>query len=232
MDERRYAIYFVPEANSDLYRFGVGVLGYDCYAGKDVPHDSGFDGPDWGEITREPRRYGFHATLKAPFRLLPPATEADLAEQLRRFVARPRTPAVITPAIRSIGGFIAIVPSEPCPEVDRLASDCVTAFDGFRRPPTPEERRKRLAGSLSARQIDNLDRWGYPYVFDDFRFHMTLTGPVAADRRGAIVTRLQARFDGINGRRALAITRAVLMRQDDPSAPFRVVCEAELNAAR
>ena len=123
MDERRYAIYFVPPAGSELYRFGSGLLGYDCYTGKDVPQDNGLHAPDWAELTREPRRYGFHATLKAPFRLLPSATEADLAAELRRFAAFPRTPATIEPVIRPIGQFIAIVAGEPCPEVDRLAAD-------------------------------------------------------------------------------------------------------------
>src|SRR5215813_14819328 len=108
MDERRYAIYFVPPADSELYRFGAGVLGYDCYSGKDVPQDSGFDA-DWAELTREPRRYGFHATLKAPFRLLPSAAEADLVAELRRVAALPRTPPAIAPMIHPIGGFIAIV---------------------------------------------------------------------------------------------------------------------------
>jgi Protein of unknown function (DUF1045) len=232
MDERRYAIYFVPGAGCDLYRFGASVLGYDCYTGKDLPQHGGFDAPDWAELAREPRRYGFHATLKAPFHLLPSATEADLVAELRRFAAVPRTPATIEPVIRPIGQFVAIVAAEPCPEVDRLAADCVMAFDRFRWPPTPEERRKRLASGLSARQIENIDRWGYPFVFDEFRFHMTLTGPVAADRRGAIIARLQAHFDEINGHRAIVIARLALVRQDDPSAPFRVVCEAELNAAR
>jgi len=231
MDERRYAIYFVPPADSDLYRFGAGVLGYDCYTGNDVPHDSGFDGPDWADITREPRLYGFHATLKAPFRLLPSATEADLRAELRRVAALPRTPPAIAPAIHPIGGFIAIVAGRPCPDVDRLAADCVTGFDRFRCPVTPQERRRRLAAGLSERQIDNVDRWGYPYVFDDFRFHMTLTGPVATDRRGEIITQLQAHFDAINGHRALTISRLVLVRQDDPSARFRVVHESELRAA-
>ena len=50
-----------------------------------IPPISGSPPPPWEELTREPRRYGFHATLKAPFRLLPPFTEADLVAELDRF---------------------------------------------------------------------------------------------------------------------------------------------------
>src|SRR5262249_12768926 len=79
-DEPRYAIYFVPPADSALYRSGAGFLGYDCYPGKRLrqPQDTGLTASEWAQLTREPRRYGFHATLKAPFRLLPPFTEMDL----------------------------------------------------------------------------------------------------------------------------------------------------------
>src|SRR5262249_14198568 len=80
MDERRYAIYFVPPADSALYRFGAGFLGYDCYTGERLrqPHDTALTASEWAQLTREPRRYGFHATLKAPFRLVPPFPEMDL----------------------------------------------------------------------------------------------------------------------------------------------------------
>jgi hypothetical protein len=118
------------------------------------------------------------------------------------------------------------------PEVDRLAADCVTAFDRFRLPLTPQERGQRLAAGLSTSQIAHLERWGYPFVFDDFRFHMTLTGRFGADRRGAIATLLQARFERNTSRRALPITRLALVRQDNPATPFRVVGEAELTAGR
>src|SRR6516164_4703887 len=79
--------------------------------------------------------------------------------------------------------------------LDRLAADGVMAFDRFRRPLTAHERGQRLGAGLSQRQIENLDRWGYPYVFEDFRFHLTLTGPIDADRRGSVLALLQARFD-------------------------------------
>ena len=232
MDEPRYAIYFVPPAESDIYRFGAGFLGYDCYAGNDLgcPADTGLAPSAWAELTREPRKYGFHATLKAPFHLLPPSGETDLTTELRRFAAIPRTLPAIEPTIQPLARFIAIVAQEPSVALDRLAADCVMAFDRFRRPLAADERHRRLGGSLSGRQVENLDRWGYPYVFDDFRFHMTLTGPLDAAHREPILAALKARFAKINGDRLLPITQLVLLRQETSSTPFRALDRIELTA--
>ena len=147
MNEPRYAIYFVPPARSDLYRFGARFLGYDCYSGDDLGHpaDIGLAATAWEELTREPRRYGFHATLKAPFRLLPPFTETDLVAELDRFIALPRASVSVEPTIRAIERFIAIVPRGASAAVEQLAADCVTVFDRFRRPLTPQERDRRVA---------------------------------------------------------------------------------------
>jgi putative phosphonate metabolism protein len=234
MDDTRYAIYFVPPANSDLYRFGAVFLGFDCYTGADLgcPDDVELTAVEWAGLTNEPRKYGFHATLKAPFRLAPGVTAAELTAELERFAAIPRALPAIEPVIQSLGRFIAIVPGERSEEVNRLAADCVMGFDRFRGPLTAQEKDGRLGNGLTEGQVRNLDRWGYPYVFDDFRFHMTLTGPVGADRRAAIVALLRARFNRVNDTNTVPIARLVLARQDAPSARFRVVSQAELTAPR
>src|SRR5262245_46858031 len=136
MDDTRYAIYFVPPAGSDLYQFGSVFLGFDCYTGADLgcPDDIELPAAEWAELTSEPRKYGFHATLKAPFHLVPRFTAADLTAELRRFAAVPRALPAIAPVIQPLGRFIAIVPGERSEEVDRLAADCVMGFDRFRRP--------------------------------------------------------------------------------------------------
>src|SRR6516164_9295194 len=218
MDEPRYAIYFVPPADCALYRFGAGVLGYDCYTGERLrhPHDIALSASEWAQLTHEPRKYGFHATLKAPFRLLPPFTEMDLTAELERFAAIPRTLPAIEPAIRSLARFIAVVAAAPSMALDRLAADGVMAFDRFRRPLTSHERGQRLGAGLSQRQIENL----------------TLTGPIDADRRGSVLALLQARFDAIDGGHSLPITRLSLLRQDAWSTPFPVVGQAALTAVR
>ena len=229
MDEPRFAIYFVPPADTPLYRFGAGFIGYDCHTGEDLaPPDVGLGTAEWTELTRAPRTYGFHATLKAPFHLAPGASEDDLLREFRRFAAMPRVVPAVDPVVRSLGPFVAIVPGTANPAIDLLAADCVTAFDTFRRPLDARERHSRLGAGLSPRQTENLDRWGYPYVLDDFRFHMTLTGSVATDRRGEILALLQERFGAMVGNAPLPVSQLVLLRQDAPSARFRVTCTAEL----
>ena len=95
---------------------------------------------------------------------------------------------------------------------------------------TSQERNRRVGAGASARQIENLDRWGYPFVFEDFRFHMTLTGAIDARRHGPIIALVQAAFERVEESRSLPITQLVLARQDAPAARFRVVREAKLAA--
>src|SRR5262249_26283120 len=144
MDEPRYAIYFVPSADSALYRFGAGILGYDCYTGERLshPHDITLAASEWDALTREARKYGFHATLKAPFRLAPPFGEADLTAELERFAAIPRALPEIRASVQSLAGFIAVVAGTPSMELDRLAADAVMAFDRFRHPLSSHERKQ------------------------------------------------------------------------------------------
>ncbi|MPZ38432.1 MAG: DUF1045 domain-containing protein [Rhizobiales bacterium] len=233
-DGPRYAIYYVPAPDTDLYRFGSTVLGYDCYTGAELAHppDFGLDADEREQLTHQPRRYGFHATLKAPFHLSPSHTEAELASALESFAALGRAIPTIKPAIRVLSGFVAIVPHEPCPEVDVLAADCVTLFEAFRAPTSTQERARRLASGLSQSQIDNLDRWGYPYVFGEFRFHMSLTDGVRPDRRDAILAAIRNAFVRWRGDRPLRINSLTLVRQDHREARFRVVRQAALNTSR
>ena len=224
----RFAIYFVPAPETALYRFGAAVLGYDCYGGDELARlpDLGLTEAEWERLTAEPRTYGFHATLKAPFRLRAGHHQAELIENVRRLAAASPSVPTIEPAVVLIDGFVAIVPSEPSPALDQLAAGCVTTLDHFRLSLIPQERTKRLAAPLNERQIANLDRFGYPYVLDDFRFHMTLTGRVAPERRGAIHAVLQDAFARLVGYRPVTIDRIAVLQQDDAASGFRVISQA------
>ena len=174
----RYAIYYAPPAGSALARFGAAWLGWDAEAEAEIPHPS-MDGLDVRALTATPRKYGFHGTLKPPFRLAggtggtgPEALAGAVAE----FAARQRGFDGPPLALRRIGRFVALVPSAACPELAALAGDCVRDLDRFRAPPDQSELDRRRRAGLSGRQEANLERWGYPYVMDDFRFHLTLTG--------------------------------------------------------
>jgi 2'-5' RNA ligase len=129
---------------------------------------------------------------------------------------------VITPIVNSISGFIAVVPVERSAELEQLAADCVSAFDSFRSPLTPADRARRNPEKLTSRQREYLDRWGYPYVMEEFRFHMTLTGRLGSERRAPLLTMLRERFAAV-GLTSVAIDGIALCRQDDAASRFRIM---------
>ncbi len=228
----RYAIYYTAPAGSDLDRFGAELLGYDAKGGADLPFPDDVTKavPDWRELTRDPRKYGFHATLKAPLPLAEIKTEAGLLAACENFVRTPRPIPLIRPVVDAVSGFIAVVPAEPSTELGRLAADCVCEFDGFRAPLSPEDRARRNPAALTPRQSDYLDRWGYPYVLEEFRFHMTLTGRLDAARRQPVLAMLRARFAGL-GLGTLAIDRITVCRQDAADSRFRILEQFALTPA-
>jgi putative phosphonate metabolism protein len=227
----RYAIYYAPPPGGALDRFGAQLLGYDAFTGADLPFPDAIlqTTPDWRALTTDPRKYGFHATLKAPLSLAPDKTEAQLLAACGAFAAMPRTLPVIRPVVGSISGFIALVPAEPSAELERLAANCTREFDPFRAPLSPRDRERRNPSRLTLRQCEHLDRWGYPYVMEEFRFHMTLTGRLDTERRGPVLAMLRDRFAAI-GLGTLAIDRLALFRQDTADSRFRIIDHWPLNA--
>lgn len=147
-----------------------------------------------GALTKEPRRYCFHATLKAPFRLKEGTSVEELERALRRFVAV-WPPCPIGPLkIDLLGGFFALVPVSPVVALRGFASHIVGEFDRFRAPMNQAELQRRSQSPLDELETTNLVRWGYPYVFDRFRFHMTLTNRVPVESRPAVRKQLDETF--------------------------------------
>ncbi len=224
--EPRYAIYFAPPAASPLWRFGSRVVGYDAETGEEPepPPFRHFDAETWREITVDPRRYGFHGTLKAPFRLAPGRDEAGLRAACARFAADRARFACAGVMVSGIGRFLALKTVQPCGALDRLAAGAVSAFDAFRAPMSAGERERRLRSPLTPRQQESLERWGYPYVFDDFRFHMTLTGPMDEAPRELAAAELREFFAATHADGPLIVEEIALFRQEGlPGARFRLV---------
>ncbi|MBV8924462.1 MAG: DUF1045 domain-containing protein [Bradyrhizobium sp.] len=227
----RYAIYYAPAQGSLLDQFGAEMLGYDAWIGAALPFpDSVLEQvPDWRELTDDPRKYGFHGTLKAPMGLNG-RNEAELQAACADFARQPRPIPLIAPVVDAISGFIAVVPAGPSRELERFAADCVRAFEPFRAPLTPEDRARRNPSRLTPRQVEYLDRWGYPYVMEEFRFHMTLTGRLDATRRDSVLAMLRERFARLE-LAELAIDRIALFRQSDAQARFGIIGDWQLRAA-
>jgi putative phosphonate metabolism protein len=176
----RYAVYFTPEPGP-LADFGAAWLGWDSATGSARTHPPVKDLPaPVADLTARPRKYGFHGTIKPPFRLAPSADAAGLAAALHAFCARHAPVTLDGLRLARIGGFVALVPEGPADGLVRLAAAAVEALDGFRARPTEAEIARRNPPRLTPRQRTLLERWGYPYTHDEFRFHMTLTGPLGA----------------------------------------------------
>lgn len=227
----RYAIYYVPAQGSFLDQFGAEMLGYDAWIGTALPFPGGVveQVPDWRELTQDPRKYGFHATLKAPM-ALNGKKESELHGACADFARQPRRIPLITPVVSSISGFIAVIPEGRSDELEQFAADCVRAFDPFRAPLTPDDRARRNPSRLTPRQVEYLDRWGYPYVMEEFRFHMTLTGRLDETRREAVLAMLRERFAQLE-LAELAIDRIALFKQVDAKARFEIIGGWQLRAA-
>jgi putative phosphonate metabolism protein len=179
----RYAIYYVPPETEGWAAYCTAWLGWDAVQGRAVAH------PDCdlpvADITATPRRYGLHATLKPPFRLADGMTR-DRLERACAALAATRAPAEATALeLAALGRFLALRPHGDESAISALAAACVRALDSFRAPAPPEELHRRRGAGLGAAQEQNLQRWGYPHVMDQFRFHITLTGRLDPDLRAA-----------------------------------------------
>jgi putative phosphonate metabolism protein len=222
MQQARYALYYAPAAGSALEDFGARWLGRSVCSGKAVEQlfVPGLSVQDLADLTAEPRRYGFHGTLKPPFALATGTTVAQLEQAVAAFCAGRQSFELPPWSLRWLGSFVALVPAVPCPALQDLAADCVRAFDLFRAPPSDTELAKRRAKGLTPRQEAHLLRWGYPYVMDEFRFHLTLSGSVHnSDQRAALETSLERHTAPLR-QQAAPMTEVALYRQEEPQAAF------------
>lgn len=189
----RYAIYFTPAPDSVLWRLGSSVLGYDSRACAAVgfPQHGLWLEPWFLRLQETPARYGFHATLKAPFELAEGVSEKKLLDRAAAFGGMCAPLCLPALEVALLDDFIALRPLSEDAELNRLAATCVRAFDDLRAPLGPEDRARRLSHVLTPRQHAHLDRWGYPYVFEDFRFHMTLTGAIPKSFQARVLETLK-----------------------------------------
>jgi putative phosphonate metabolism protein len=219
----RYAIYFTPGQNDPLTRLAASWLGRDPFTGAQPPAPAvtSLSPVEIAYHTASARRYGFHATLKAPFHLAEGETEAELDSAVASFAAAadPILLSKLTPA--RIDGFLALVPGSPAPDLDRFAGEVVTVFDRFRAPLSEAEVKRRNPEALSPEEFRNLLQWGYPYVFESFRFHMTLTGRVGDHD----LDRVRAAIDEVFATtlaRPATVDGLALFVEPEPGAPFLV----------
>ena len=215
----RFAIYYAPENNSLLHQLGSQWLGRDAFTGRSLeqPGHGLLDGK-----TKAATRYGFHATLKAPFRLREGKAQHHVLQDAR-ILATLLVPAQIERlVVGEIDGFVALLPQQPSDEVDALAAKSVRCFDHFRQPPEAAELARRHEAGLTSRQSHFLAEWGYPFVFEEFRFHMTLSEKLYGEDRQSIKALAEQHFAAINGM-ALTLDNITVFVETEVGGNFNVL---------
>jgi putative phosphonate metabolism protein len=233
-DQPRYALYYAPRPEEGLAVAASQWLGWNPEPGRAraVPLSSGIDPERLAELTAEPRRYAFHGTLKPPIALADEVSESDFLAAVGRFAAGQRSLTVPSIKLAELSDFLALVPTARSPDLQDLADRCVIEFDEFRRPADEAELARRRGNDLSPRQEELLKRWGYPYVLEEWRFHLTLTGRIAdAAERAAVMGILQQRFSSFVDR-PLAVRDLCVFRQSAPDRPFSVLARFRLGGGR
>ncbi|MBZ9703808.1 MULTISPECIES: DUF1045 domain-containing protein [unclassified Mesorhizobium] len=225
----RYAIYFTPRQDEKLARIAANWLGRDPFGAATRPVEAVGDlsAAEVAFHTASARRYGFHATLKAPFRLAANETEASLRAALDAFAEA--TPVVMIPrlVVSQIDGFFALVPEAALPPLNRFADDVVRDFDRFRAPLTEAEIERRSPDSLKPGEFRNLCQWGYPYVFESFRFHMTLSGRAGPQESPRLRLAIEGLFAEVL-RQPVPVDGLTLFIEPEPGAPFMVLSQHAL----
>lgn len=224
INSARYAIYYAPPVDSQLWSFGSSWLGRDARDDKLLPRTitPELDSRLIEEVTRKPRHYGFHATLKPPFVLMEGRQEAELVVALEKFAKTRRTFFLPELELRTLDGFLAFTLRMPSEAVHELADACVRDFDEFRSPPDNDEIILRRKNDLTSHQSEMLERWGYPYVFKNFRFHMTLTQCLKPEPREIILNALRKFLYGYENWK-IPLDSICLFRQVNRDSPFYLI---------
>ncbi|TDY22678.1 putative phosphonate metabolism protein [Paraburkholderia sp. BL6665CI2N2] len=218
--EARFAVYYAPSRESAWWRAGSAWLARDAESGErcEAPQPSDLARP-LVELTEAPRRYGWHGTLVAPFRLADGVTQAHVLQATREW-ARTQSAFALPVEAATLGDFVALRPADAQGEagIRAVAASALQTLGRLRAPASAVDRARRLAAPLSERQRALLIEWGYPYVFDEFRFHMTLSNSLAdAEERATLVAWWRARTPALG---PLLVDQAALFVEPAPGEPF------------
>lgn len=199
-------------------------LGRDPFTGEVLtqPDITGLSPLRFRELTTEPRRYGFHGTLRAPFHKRKGLSETDLLRTCETFAANTTPFRTTGLSVNTLGKFLALTPSQPDAELRTFAESCLRAFEPCRAPLSDADLARRRSSGLSPRQDEHLQAWGYPYVFDEFRFHMTLSNKLEDEtERNALTTAAKTYFADITEKPDTVDTFGLYF-EPERGAPFTV----------
>jgi hypothetical protein len=227
----RFALYYAPATTHPLWLKAVQWLDRDPAEGTPLPADiEGIAAEYRHRISRSARRYGFHATIKAPMLLAASVGRRELEEELTAFALKRPQVEIGRLVPRFIDGFLALVPAAQGKTLTDFAGEVVAHFERFRAPMTPGEREKRIRGrNYTEHQLGLLDRYGYPHVMDEFQFHMTLTDRLPEGERDAVLAAATTWFAPVIAE-PFMLDRLALFREAEPGTPFDRIADFPLSA--
>lgn len=220
----RYALYFAEPATDPLMQLGNAWLGRDTFTGADLaqPEVNGLEPARFSELTTDPRRYGFHGTLKAPFSLRDGQSEAALVEACEAFAGEIAPYEIERLGVNRLGRFLALTPEIEEPALQAFAALCVRRFEPFRAPLSEADIERRRKAGLSPKLDAYMTEWGYPYIFDELRFHMTLSNKLEDDGEAALLKdAAEDFFAGVTGK-PRTCRHFALYAEPERGAPFHV----------
>lgn len=220
-------MYAAPRGSSAFGRLASGWLGRDIDGGTEPADRPSVEGIDIDEVTEDARRYGFHATLKPPFRLADGIDPATVDDHVAALASRMDVVAIPSLIVDELAGFVAFRPEEVAPGLVELAAACVSELDDLRRPPDDLEVARRRKSGLSPTQDRYLAEWGYPYVFDEFRFHMTLSRRLGDEERRSVLAAARDWFAEVDGA-PWVVDELCIVEELSPGEPFLVVARHPL----
>lgn len=188
----RYGIYMTPEAG-EFADLGAAWLGWDVANGAHVEHPPQLHDVLF-EATKTPRKYGFHGTIKPPFHLAQGKDIESLRTQAHLLCESLAPVEIAAFSVTKIGSFVALTPEGDLTALANLAAQVLQKLDGFRAPASADELARRRRAGLTPLQETNLKNWGYPYVLEEFKFHITLSGKLNPQDGDALFAAAQEWF--------------------------------------
>lgn len=219
----RYAVYFAPPSESEWWDFGCKWLGRDPISGQEraQPRIPAFPAAQMAHLTADPGRYGFHATLKPPFEMVTECSRADFHAAVSALACQQTAFALGRLEATRLGSFIALCPRVVSAQMQELAQACVEELDLFRNSAGAQDMARRRGANLNSRQDALLERWGYPYVLEEWRFHMTLTRSLLHGEDAFLLEWLRPRIERLNAS-PLSVNALCVFEEPVRGAPFRL----------
>ncbi|WP_290919709.1 DUF1045 domain-containing protein [Halodesulfovibrio sp.] len=217
----RYAIYYTPPRNSLLESAGIHWLGRTPLRYGQIPKDipEGFFKQEYYQIIEAPRWYGFHGTIRAPFELAKNVTPEAFIKEISQICRNHAPFSFAGLSINCFGGFLALTPTAASPDLLKLHSDLTRRLDHLRPQLSRFDLKRHLDKKLSERQERLLRRFGYPFVLEEFKFHMTLTGTIEDRLRRSYKEKLESILNPYLTE-SIPVNEVTVFMQPDRKTPF------------